>query len=59
MKKMNIIIIFFILLNAFFTKIIKIPFGIINREEDSEISPLITNLVYNKIYINFTIGSPP
>ena len=59
MKKMNIIIIFFILLNAFFTKIIKIPFGIINREEDSEISPLITNLVYNKIYINLTIGSPP
>lgn len=56
---MNKIILFFILFNISFSGIIRIPFGIINREEDAEISPLITNLVYNKIYINFTIGSPP
>ena len=56
---MTKIIIFFILFNISFTGIIKIPFGIINREEDAEKSPLITNLVYNNIYINFTIGSPP
>ena len=55
---MNKIIIFFTLLYISFTRIIKIPFWIINQEEDAEKSPLITNLIYENIYITITLGSP-
>ena len=41
------------------SEIIKIPFGIINTEKDSESFSLISKLVYNRLYINLTIGTPP
>ena len=49
----------FLLFKLSFSEIIKIPFGIINTEKDIDSSPLISKLVYNKLYINFTIGTPP
>lgn len=45
--------------NISFSGIIKIPFGIINIEKYSEIPTLISQLVYNRIYINMTVGNPP
>ncbi len=53
----------FFLLYLFFkiglSEIIKIPFGIINTEKDSESFSLISKLAYNRLYINLTIGTPP
>jgi len=50
---------FVILTKIFLSEIIRIPFGIINTEKDSESYPLISQLIYNKLYINLTIGTPP
>ena len=50
---------FMILIKLFLSEIIKIPFGIINTEEDSESNPLIGKLFFNRLYINLTIGTPP
>lgn len=48
-----------ILIKIFLSEIIKIPFGIINTEKDSESYHLIGKLLFNKLYINLTIGTPP
>ena len=56
---MTKVFLFFILFKILICGIIKIPFGIINTENDIETYPLISKLLYNKIYINFTIGTPP
>lgn len=56
---MTKIIPFVILLKLILSDIIKIPFGIINTEKDSESYPLIGKLLFNKLYINLTIGNPP
>ena len=48
-----------ILIKIFLSEIIKVPFGIINTEKDSDSYPLIGKLLFNKLYINLTIGNPP
>ena len=58
MKKLSFFILF-IFFKISLTDIIKIPFGIINTEKDSDSYSLISKLVYNRLYINFTIGNPP
>ena len=56
---MNIKIIILILFNISLSEIIKISFGIINTEKYSQTPNLISKLVYNRIYINMTVGTPP
>jgi hypothetical protein len=56
---MNKEIFFLIIFNFALSEIIKIPFGIINTEKYSDIPNLISKLVYNRIYINMTVGTPP
>ncbi len=59
MKKFILFFILVIFFKISLTDIIKIPFGIINTEKDSDSYSLISKLVYNRLYINFTIGTPP
>ena len=56
---MKILILILLFFNVSFTEIIRIPFGIINTEKESESYSLISKLVYNRLYINFTVGNPP
>ena len=49
----------YLLFKISLSEIIKIPFGIINTEKNSESFSLISKLAYNKLYINLTIGTPP
>ena len=58
-KDINIYIFILIIIHCISNTIYKIPIGLYNNKESINSEYIIDNLLYNLVYVNLSIGTPP